>query len=89
MFAGNVGFWRSLRPVWRRPLGHQPFIIFGVLLSAVAWTVAAFAVTAARFATVVVGQAAFVGGICLCLLGMGYIGAVMGVAGLVASRIAA
>ena len=89
MFAGNVGFWRSLRPVWRRPLGHQPFIILGVLLSAVAWTVAAFAVTAARFATVVVGQAAFIGGIVLCLLGLGYLGAVMGVAGLVASRIAA
>ena len=89
MFAGNVGFWRSLRPVWRRPLGYQPFIILGVLLSAVAWTVAAFAVTVARLATVVVGQAAFVGGIVLCLLGMGYLGAVMGVAGLVASRIAA
>jgi len=89
MFAGNIGFWRSLRPVWRRPLGYQPFIILGVLLSAVAWTVAAFAVTVARFATVVVGQAAFVGGIVLCLLGMGYLGAVMGVAGLVASRIAA
>ena len=54
MFAGNVGFWRSLRPVWRRPLGYQPFIILGVLLSAVAWTVAAFALTVARFATVVV-----------------------------------
>jgi hypothetical protein len=89
MFAGNVGFWRSLRPVWRRPLGYQPFIILGVLMSTVAWTVTAFAVTVARFVTVVVGQAAFVGGIALCLLGMGYLGAVMGVAGLVASRIAA
>ena len=89
MFAGNVGFWRSLRPVWRKPLGYQPFIIIGVLLSTVAWTVAAFALTAARFVTVVVGQAAFICGIVLCLLGMGYFGAVMGVAGLVASRIAA
>lgn len=89
MFAGNVGFWRSLRPVWRRPLGHQPFIILGVLLSAVVWTLAASALTVARLATVIAGQAAFVGGIVLCLLGMGYVGAVMGVAGLVASRIAA
>ncbi len=89
MFAGNASFWRSIRPVWRKPLGHQPFIILGVLLSAVAWTVAAFALTAVRLATVVLGQAAFVGGIVLCLLGMGWIGAVMGVAGLVTSRLAA
>ena len=79
MFAGNIGFWRSLRPVWRRALGYQPFIILGVLLSTVAWTVAAFVVTTSRFAAVVVGQAAFVGGIVLCLLGLGYLGAVVGV----------
>ena len=89
MFAGNVGLWRSLRPVWRKPLVHQPFIIFGVLLSALVWTAAAFAVTAARLATVVAGQAAFIGGILLCLFGYGYLGAPIGVAGLVASRIAA
>jgi len=89
MFAGNASFWRSIRPVWRKPLAHQPFIIIGVLLSAVVWTVAAFALTAARLVTVVIGQAAFVGGIVLCLLGMGWVGAAMGVAGLVASRLAA
>lgn len=89
MFAGNASFWRSIRPVWRKPLAHQPFIILGVLLSTVAWTVAAFALTAVRLVTVILGQAAFIGGILLCLLGMGWIGVVMGVAGLVASRLAA
>ncbi len=89
MFAGNVGLWRSLRPVWRRPLAHQPLIIFGVFLSAVVWTGVAFTLCAVRFLTVVVGQAAFVGGILLCLLGLGYLGAPIGVAGLVVSRMAA
>ncbi len=89
MFAGCVGLWRSLRPVWRRPLAYQPFIIIGMLLSALAWTVAAGVVCAARLATVVVGEAALIGGIVLCLLGFGYIGAPAGVAGIVLSRLAA
>ncbi len=89
MFAGCVDLWRSLRPVWRKPLAYQPFIIIGMLLSTVAWTVAAGIVCAARLVTVVAGETALIGGIMLCLLGFGYIGAPMGVIGLVASRLAA
>ncbi len=89
MFAGSASLWRSLRPVWRRPLAHQPLIIFGIFLSTLVWTGVAFALCAVRFLTVVAGQTAFIGGILLCLLGLGYLGAPIGVAGLVASRMAA
>jgi hypothetical protein len=82
-------FWRSLRPVFRRPLAYQPFIIFGFAVSAFAWAATAFVVCAARLAAVVAGMSAFVGGILLCLLGYGWLGAPVGVAGLVASRLAA
>jgi len=87
IFSGS--FWRSLLPVLRKPLAHQPFLIAAYLARAVLWTAAAAAVCAGRLAAVVAGEAAFVGGIVLCLVGQGHIGLPMGVAGLVASRLAA
>jgi hypothetical protein len=82
-------FWRSLVPVIRKPLLHQPLLIAAYLIRAVLWTVLAAAVCLGRLATVVVGQGAFVAGIVLCLIGYGYFGAPLGVVGLVASRLAA
>ena len=87
VFSGH--FWRSLVPVLRRPLGHQPFLIAAYLLRALLWFFCAAAVCLGRLAAVVAGQAAFVGGIVLCLIGYGYVGAPLGVAGLLASRLAA
>lgn len=82
-------FWRSLVPVLKRPLVEQPFLILGHVLKAAAWTLLAGAACVARLLTVVAGEAAFIGGIVLCLLGLGHIGAPLGVAGLVVSRMAA
>ena len=89
MSAHGGRFWRSFYPVFRRPLVHQPFIIAAVVLRALVWTAVATAICTARFVTVVAGLSAFVGGIVLCLVGYGYLGAPIGVAGLVASRLAA
>ncbi len=87
--SGLGRFWRSLVPVLKSPLVEQPFLILGLVLKTVVWTLLAGAACAARLLAVVAGEAAFVGGIVLCLLGLGHIGAPLGIAGLVASRMAA
>ncbi len=87
--SGLGRFWRSLVPVLKRPLVEQPFLILGHVLKTVVWTLLAGTACAARLLAVVVGEVAFVGGIVLCLLGFGHIGAPLGIAGLVASRMAA
>ena len=82
-------FWRSLLPVLRRPLLHQPFLILAYLMRSLLWFASATVLCVGRLATVVVGQAAFIGGVVLCLVGYGYLGAPVSVLGLVASRLAA
>jgi hypothetical protein len=82
-------FWSSLAAVLRQPLIRQPFTIAGFAVTALAWVVVASAAWLMRLAAVVAGELAFVGGICLCLVGLSYIGAPLGLAGLVASRVAA
>ena len=89
MFAGSAGLWRSLAQVRRMPLAWQPFVILGMFLSVVAWTAAAGIVCALRLLAVIAGQAAFVAGVVLCLLGFGLVGLPLGVTGLIASRAAA
>lgn len=86
---GFGSFWRSLLPVLKRPLVHQPFLIVAYLLRAILWTAVAAAVCVGRLAAVVLGQCAFIAGIVLCLLGHSLLGLPLGVAGLVASRLAA
>jgi len=87
IFSKN--FWRSLLPVLRRPLSHQPFLIFAYLLRALLWFFSALAVCLGRLAVVILGEAAFIGGIVLCLIGFWFLGAPVGVLGFVASRLAA
>ena len=82
-------FWRSLLPVLRRPLSHQPFLIFAYLMRALLWFVSALAVCVGRITMVIVGQAAFIVGILLCLIGFWFLGGPIGVLGFVASRLAA
>ena len=82
-------FWLSLTPVLRSPLADQPFLILAHLLEALLWILIASAVCVGRFLAVVAGETAFIGGIVLCLLGLGHVGAPLGVAGFVASRLAA
>jgi hypothetical protein len=81
-------FWCSLLPVLRRPLAQQPFLILAYLLRSTLWVLSAGAVCLGRLLAVVAGQAAFVAGIVLCLIGYGHLGAPMSVIGLVASRLA-
>jgi hypothetical protein len=87
--SGVRRFWRSLAPVLKMPLIDQPFLILAHLSSALLWVLVVGAACLGRLLAVVAGEAAFIGGIVLCLLGLGYIGAPLGVAGLVASRLAA
>ena len=87
--SGQRGFWQSLGPVVRQPLVYQPFVIVAYVLGALAWVAIAAAACAVRLAAVVAGELAFVGGIVLCLIGLGHIGAPLGVVGFVTSRLAA
>jgi hypothetical protein len=86
---GPQRFWRTLVPVLKRPLIDQPFLILAHLLEALLWALIAGAACLGRLLAVVAGETAFIGGIVLCLLGLGHIGAPLGVAGFVASRLAA
>jgi putative Mn2+ efflux pump MntP len=64
-------------------------MILAYVLTALAWTLAATALCVGRFVAVIAGESAFIGGIVLCILGFGHIGAPLGVVGFVASRLAA
>ena len=87
--SGVRRFWRSLVPVLKRPLIDQPFLILAHLFNDLLWVLVAGAACLGRLLAVVAGETAFIGGIVLCLLGLGHIGAPLSVAGLVASRLAA